>query len=56
MQQFHEESRSWLSPESAIQFPRKVQVPGLSPEYKDVHITEDGQVGLLVVGMGCEYI
>ncbi|KAJ4172562.1 hypothetical protein NW754_002763 [Fusarium falciforme] len=49
---FHEESRIWLSPESAIQFPRKVQVPGLSPEYKDVHITEDGQVGLLVVGMG----
>ncbi|KAL2672543.1 hypothetical protein Neosp_013255 [[Neocosmospora] mangrovei] len=49
---FNEESRNWLSPESAIQFPRKVKVPGLSPEYKDVHVTEDGQVGLLVVGMG----
>ncbi|RSL70085.1 hypothetical protein CEP51_012250 [Fusarium floridanum] len=49
---FHEESRNWLSPESAIQFPRKIQVPGLAHEYKDVHVTEDGQVGLLVVGMG----
>ncbi|KAM5380868.1 hypothetical protein ACJZ2D_003392 [Fusarium nematophilum] len=48
---FHEESRNWLSPSSALQFPRKVAVPGLARGYKQVHVTEDGQVCLLVVGM-----
>ncbi|KAM0426595.1 hypothetical protein ACHAPT_008289 [Fusarium lateritium] len=47
---FYEESRNWLSPSSAIQFPRKVRVPGLARGYEDIHVTEDDQVALLVVG------
>ena len=48
--QFYEESRNWLSPSSAIQFPRKIRVPGLARGYEDIHVTENGDVALLVVG------
>ncbi|KAM0209467.1 hypothetical protein ACHAPA_005765 [Fusarium lateritium] len=47
---FYEESRNWLSPESALQFPRKVRVPGLARGYEDIHVTTNGEVALLVVG------
>ncbi|RBR15941.1 uncharacterized protein FIESC28_07143 [Fusarium coffeatum] len=47
---FYEESRNWLSPSSEIQFPRKVRVPGLARGYEDIHVTENGDVALLVVG------
>ncbi|KAH6951553.1 purine nucleoside permease [Fusarium avenaceum] len=47
---FYEESRNWLSLDSALQFPRKVRVPGLARGYEDVHVTENGEVALLVVG------
>ncbi|KAF5721615.1 putative purine nucleoside permease [Fusarium globosum] len=47
---FYEESRNWLAPESALQFSRKVRVPGLARGYEDIHVTENGEVGLLVVG------
>lgn len=48
--QFYEESRNWLSSSSAIQFPRKIRVPGLARGYEDIHVTENGDVALLVVG------
>ncbi|KAF4497559.1 purine nucleoside permease [Fusarium agapanthi] len=47
---FYEESRNWLSPDSALQFSRKVRVPGLARGYEDIHVTENGEVALLVVG------
>ncbi|OBS24621.1 hypothetical protein FPOA_05161 [Fusarium poae] len=47
---FYEESRNWLDPSSALQFPRKIRVPGLARGYEDIHVTEDGDVALLVVG------
>ncbi|KAM0559908.1 hypothetical protein ACHAPJ_003858 [Fusarium lateritium] len=47
---FYEESRNWLSSTSAIQFPRKVRVPGLARGYEDIHVNESGEVALLVVG------
>ncbi|RGP76686.1 purine nucleoside permease [Fusarium longipes] len=47
---FYEESRNWLDPSSALQFPRKIRVPGLARGYEDIHVTEDGNVALLVVG------
>ncbi|KAF4345050.1 purine nucleoside permease [Fusarium beomiforme] len=47
---FYEESRNWLSPESALQFPRKVRVPGLARGYEEIHVTDKGDVALLVVG------
>ncbi|KAF5022633.1 hypothetical protein F66182_5309 [Fusarium sp. NRRL 66182] len=47
---FYQESREWLAPTSALQFPRKVRVPGLARGYENIHVTEDGQVALLVVG------
>ncbi|KAF4970299.1 hypothetical protein FSARC_2619 [Fusarium sarcochroum] len=47
---FYEESRNWLSPTSAIQFPRKLRVPGLARGYEDIHVNESGEVALLVVG------
>ena len=48
--QFYEESRNWLSSSSAIQFPRKIRVPGLARGYENIHVTENGDVALLVVG------
>jgi purine nucleoside permease len=47
---FYEESRNWLDPSSTLQFPRRIRVPGLARGYEDVHVTEDGDVALLVVG------
>ncbi|QPC71149.1 hypothetical protein HYE68_001901 [Fusarium pseudograminearum] len=47
---FYEESRNWLDPSSALQFPRKIRVPGLARGYEDIHVTQDGNVALLVVG------
>ncbi|KAG8672417.1 hypothetical protein FPOAC2_05804 [Fusarium poae] len=47
---FYEESKNWLDPSSALQFPRKIRVPGLARGYEDIHVTEDGNVALLVVG------
>ncbi|KAM0075097.1 hypothetical protein ACKRZS_012914 [Fusarium odoratissimum] len=47
---FYEESRNWLSPDSALQFSRTVRVPGLARGYEDIHVTENGEVALLVVG------
>ncbi|KAF5010510.1 hypothetical protein FDECE_3327 [Fusarium decemcellulare] len=47
---FHEESKAWLSPKSDINFSRKLPVPGLARGYEDIHVTEDGQIALLVVG------
>ncbi|PNP81067.1 hypothetical protein FNYG_05534 [Fusarium nygamai] len=47
---FYEESRNWLSPDSSLQFSRKVRVPGLARGYEDIHVTENGEVALLVVG------
>ncbi|CAG1977234.1 unnamed protein product [Fusarium graminearum] len=47
---FYEESRNWLDPSSALQFSRKIRVPGLARGYEDIHVTEDGDVALLVVG------
>ncbi|KAM0350547.1 hypothetical protein ACHAPU_003030 [Fusarium lateritium] len=50
---FYEESRNWLSPASALQFPRKVRVPGLARGYEDIHVSENDDVALLVVGTAC---
>lgn len=47
---FYEESRNWLDPSSALQFSRKIRVPGLARGYEDIHVTQDGDVALLVVG------
>ncbi|KAF4972980.1 hypothetical protein FZEAL_9440 [Fusarium zealandicum] len=47
---FYPESRNWLSPTSSLQFPRKVAIPGLARGYENVHVTEDGDTCLLVVG------
>ncbi|KAM0371735.1 hypothetical protein ACHAPY_009674 [Fusarium culmorum] len=47
---FYEESRNWLDPSSALPFSRKIRVPGLARGYEDIHVTEDGDVALLVVG------
>ncbi|KAM3416004.1 hypothetical protein BST61_g9492 [Cercospora zeina] len=48
---FNLEANLWLSESSAIKFEHRLSIPGLCPEYKEIHCTTSGDVCLLITGM-----